>query len=152
MRWSNMSLNLDKIENSEVEAVFEQYPDHLREKIFFLRRQIILTATESEKIKMLEETLKWGEPSYLTKTGSTIRLGWKKSVPQQYRMYFHCKTKLIDTFKELYGDIFKYEGSRAIIFEMDEIIPEQALRHCILLSLNYKNIKNLPLLGAQPLQ
>jgi len=143
----------DTIENKEVEAVFKHYPPHLYDKLFFLRGLIIQTAIDSNEIDALEETLKWGEPSYLTKTGSTVRLGWNKSSPpsqQQYMIYFHCKTKLVDTFKELYGDTFRYEGNRAIVFEMDEIIPEPVLCHCILLSLNYKKIKDLPLLGAQP--
>jgi len=146
----NVIPDLDKIDNKEVEAVFEQYPEQLRDKLFALRKLIIQTATDSEIIKELEETLKWGESSYLTKTGSTIRLGWNKSSPEQYMIYFHCKTKLVDTFKELYGDKFRYDGNRAIVFEAGETVPERALRHCILLSLSYKKIKNLPLLGAQP--
>lgn len=96
----------------------------------------------------IEETLKWGEPSYLTKNGSTIRIGWKKKNPEQYAMYFHCKTKLVDTFKELYRNNFKFEGNRAIIFGINEKIATEELKHCILMSLNYHNIKHLPMLGA----
>lgn len=145
-----MLLNPSKIEDKQVEAVFNQYPQPLYEKLFILRKLIIETATVSEDINELIETLKWGEVSYLTKHGSTIRLGWNKSFPDQYMIYFHCKTKLIDTFKELYKNRFKYDGNRAIVFEKGEAIPEKALSHCILLSLRYKKIKNLPLLGAQP--
>jgi hypothetical protein len=39
-------------------------------------------------------------------------MDWKKANPEQYAMYFHCKTKLVDTFKELYRDVFKFEGNR----------------------------------------
>ena len=117
----------------------------------FLRKLIIQAAIESNELDELTETLKWGEPSYLTKVGSTVRLGWKKATPAQYMMYFHCKTKLIDTFKELYGDTFRYEGNRAILFQCNDQIPEKALVHCVLLSLTYKEIKDLPMLGAQPL-
>ena len=65
-------------------------------------------------------------------------------------LYFHCKTKLIDAFKELYGDTFQYKGNRAIVFDGVEVIPKKALTHCILLSLTYKKIKGLPMLGAKP--
>jgi len=146
--------DLDKIDNSEVEAVFNQYPQHLYKPLLFLRTQIIQTAMDSKAIDKLEETLKWGEPSYLTDIGSTVRLGWNKALPQQYMIYFHCKTKLVDTFKELYGDTFRYDGNRAIVFDastdMTTNVPKKALKHCILLSLTYKKIKGLPLLGAQP--
>ncbi len=112
-----------------------------------LRELILITALEMENATPLEETLKWGEPSYLTKNGSTIRLGWKNSKPNQYALYFNCKSKLIDLYKELYSDIFKFEGNRAIVFSEYELIPVKQLKHCISLALSYHDIKHLPLLG-----
>lgn len=88
------------------------------------------------------------EPSYLTKSGSTIRMDWKKSDPKQYAMYFHCKTKLVDTFKEIYRDKFNFEGNRAIVFSEDEEVPIEELKHCIALSLTYHSKKHLPMLGV----
>jgi len=88
----------------------------MRNKLLFLRQLILDTAAELDAVGAVEETLKWGEPSYITKSGSTIRIDWKRSNPKQYAMYFHCKTKLVDTFKELYRDQFKFEGNRAIVF------------------------------------
>ena len=139
---------MSKIKNKEVEKVFNNYPEEMREKLMFLRRLVIETAEETDGVKSLEETLKWGEPSYLTKGGSTIRMDWKKSKPDQYAMYFNCKTKLVDTFKERYKDEFKYEGNRAIVFHKNDTIPINELKHCILLSLTYHSIKNLPMLGV----
>jgi hypothetical protein len=66
-----------------------------------LRQLILDTAIETEGVVHVDETVKWGEPSYITKKGSTIRIGWKQSNPDQYAMYFNCNTKLIDTFKEV---------------------------------------------------
>lgn len=138
---------MDKIKNPEVAIIFNKYPDHMREKLMFLRQLILDTAAETEGVHTLDETLKWGEPSYLTKGGSTIRIDWKKSRPDQYAMYFHCKTKLVDTFKELYSDQFNFDGNRAILFDLHEEIPVEALKHCISLSLTYHHRKNLPMLG-----
>lgn len=95
-----------------------------------------------------EETLKWGEPSYLVKDGSTVRLGWKTSSPDHYAMYFNCNTKLVDTFKELYANLFAFDGNRAIIFHKKDKIAEKPLKHCVKLSLRYHKLKHLPLLGA----
>ncbi|MFT5337424.1 MAG: hypothetical protein ACI9YL_001426 [Luteibaculaceae bacterium] len=39
-----------------------------------LRQLIRATVPEIEGVNSLEETLKWGEPSYLTKYGSTLRM------------------------------------------------------------------------------
>lgn len=120
----------------------------MRQKLMFLRQLIIDSALESKSAGVLEETLKWGEPSYLIKGGSTIRMDWKPSAPDQYAMYFHCKTKLLDTFKELYGNTLKFEGNRAIVFHKNDEIPIVQVKHCILLSLTYHNRKYLPMLGV----
>jgi len=42
-------------------------------------------------------------------------MAWKASKPNQYALYFHCKTTLVDTFKELYSDVLTFEGNRAIV-------------------------------------
>ena len=139
---------MDKIETPEVAEVFKNYPQSMCQKLMFLRQLILDTASETEGVNKLEETLKWGEPSYLAKGGSTIRIDWKKSRPNKYAMYFHCKTKLVDTFKELYRDKFKFEGNRAIVFNEDDEIPIEELKHCIALSLTYHSRKHLPMLGV----
>jgi len=117
-------------------------------KLLFLRQLILETASETDGIDKIEETVKWGEPSYLTKNGSTVRIDWKKSNPKQYAMYFHCKTKLVDTFKEIYSGLFNFEDNRAIVFSENDEIPVEELKHCIMLSLTYHNIKHLSMLGV----
>ena len=145
---NNKEQKMNNFTNQEVEEIFNNYPDKIREKMLHLRQLVLDTAAEMESVKKIDETLKWGEPSYITKSGSTIRMDWKRSKPEQYAMYFHCKTKLVDTFKELYKDNFKFEGNRAIVFNAKDKIPNDELKHCISLSLNYHNIKHLPMLGA----
>ena len=139
---------MDKFNNPEVEEVFKSYPDNIRIKMLFLRQLVLETAKELDSVKIVEETIKWGEPSYLTKSGSTIRMDRKKSKPEKYAMYFHCKTKLVDTFKELYKDKFEFDGNRAIIFNTNDRVPVNELKHCISLSLTYHDIKHLPMLGV----
>lgn len=134
--------------NPKVETVFNNYPSPFREKLLELRTLVLATAEETEGIETLEETLKWGEPSYLAKKGSTIRMDWKKSKPEQYAIYFKCTSKLVVTFKEIYGDKFSYENTRAILFKVEDEIPVKELKHCISLALTYHSVKHLPLLGA----
>ena len=139
---------MEIIENPEVLKIFDNYPAPVREKLLILRQLVLDTALELDSVDKLEETLKWGEPSYATKRGSTIRMDWSRTNTDQYAMYFHCKTKLIDTFKELYRDQFQFDGNRAIIFKLSDDLAIEKLKHCISLSLTYHRIKHLPMLGA----
>ncbi len=59
------------------------------------------TASTIDAVGELEETLKWRELSYLTsktKTGSTIRIDWKESQPEQYAMFFKCTSDLVSAY------------------------------------------------------
>lgn len=132
--------------NREVALTFDNYPDELYNKLLYLR-QLIFSVANELGISPLEETLKWGEPSYLAKNGSTIRIAWRKSKPEEYGLFFNCKTSLIETFRGIYHDTFRFEGNRAIIFNKADGIPVDALKHCIELSLTYHKIKHLPQLG-----
>jgi hypothetical protein len=129
-----------KIEKPEVAEVFNNYPGHIRQKLIFLRQLVLDTDSERTGVGILEESLKWGEPSYLTKGGSTIRMDWKKSKPDRYALYFNCQTKLVGTFKEVFGDRLKFEGNRAIVFYQNDEIPIDEVKRCILLALTAENI------------
>ena len=135
------------IKNPKVESKFQTYPKEISLKLKYLRQLIIETATEIEHINEIEETLKWGEPSYLVKNGNTIRIDWKAKNPNQYAIYFKCTSKLVVTFKEIYGDLFKYENNRAILFNLKDKIPKIELKECIGLALKYHLVKNKPRLG-----
>lgn len=130
--------------NQEVESVFNNYPKVIYKKMANLRRLVIEAAEEIEDLTNLEETLKWGEPSYLTKKGSTLRMDWKQKTPNQYQLYFKCTSKLVETFKMVYGNTFNYEKNRAIVFQLDDKIPETELKKCITAALRYHSVKQLP--------
>lgn len=141
---------MQTIHNPAVAEIFKNYPPEMRKKLLFLRALIFETAVELD-VDEVEETLKWGEPSYIVKQGSTIRMDWKPRDPEHYALYFNCKTTLVETFETLYGNLFCYEGNRAIVFTRLELIPVKQLKHCIALSLQYHRLKHLPLLGIHAL-
>lgn len=101
-----------------------------------------------EPIGRVEESLKWGEPSYATLAGSPVRLGWSEKEPEKVGVYFHCQTKLVSTFREVYPEVFTLEGNRGIVFSVGDVIPEKELRHCLELAFTYHRRKKLPLLGV----
>jgi hypothetical protein len=126
--------------SGEVEAVFNTYPKPLRARLLALRRLIFATAKATPGVGALQETLKWGQPTYLTaetKSGSTIRIDRVKSAANQYAIYFHCQTDLAETFRGLYPTEFCYGGNRCILFDASDKLPDATLRHCVALALTY---------------
>lgn len=129
-----------RIINSEVQEVFDSYPAKVKKRLFLLRQLIFDVSRDTEEIGSIEETLKWGEPSYLTsetKSGTTIRIAWESSRKDEYAMHFNCRTTLIETFKSLYPQSFAFEGNRSLIFHVEDSIPKKELRDCIRLALTY---------------
>ncbi|WP_044205721.1 DUF1801 domain-containing protein [Flammeovirga sp. OC4] len=142
---SDLSFQLDS--NPEVLHIFENYPDAVKPQMYQLRTLVLETAQEIESIDILEETLKWGEPSYITKHGSTLRMDWKTKKPHQYALYFQCSSRLVETFQSVFGSTFQYEGKRAIVFDLDQKIPVPEIKACIKATLQYHKVKDLVTLG-----
>jgi hypothetical protein len=133
-----------KFANPAVAAVFAQYPDKLRQRLLSMRDLILETAASTQGVGKLEETLKWNEPAYLTsesKSGSTIRINRIFGSDTKYAVYFNCKTNLIDSFRTLFPSTFRYQGDRAIEFELADKPPVKELRICISMALTYHRKK-----------
>ena len=127
-----------------VAAISDSYPEAIRRKLLILRKLILSTASVTRGVGKLDETLKWGQPSFLTSqsgSGTTIRIDGVKREPGQYAIYFHCQTNLVETFRELYPREFNYGGNRCIIFNENDAIPVEAVRHCVSLALTYHHRK-----------
>ena len=119
---------------------FSVYPKPVRTKLLALRQLVFGVAKKTAGVGKIEETLRWGQPSYLTPetgSGSTIRIDHIKNEPDKYAMYFICTSGLIEDFKELYKDEMKFVGNRSIVFDVGDRLPEAALRHSISLALTY---------------
>lgn len=135
------------VRDSAVDAVFGAYPNPLKAKLQALRRLIFETARATQGVGPLHETLKWGQPSYLTpqtNSGSTIRIDQVKSAPGEYAVYFHCQTNLVETFRELYPTQLRFGGNRSILLNAKEALPRAELRHCVALALTYRLNKRRP--------
>ena len=135
---------MQPFQDPKVEAVFDSYSDRLKAKLMQLRQLIFDTATEIDGIGPLEETLKWGKPSYLTpqsKSGTTIRIDRIKAQPGRFGLFVHCQTSLLTTYREMYQDELCFAGNRCVEFSVDNDLPEAAVRHCIGLALTYHRNK-----------
>ncbi len=122
-----------------VADTFASYPEPARAALLSLRSMIFATAATTPHVGALEETLKWGQPSYLTpetKSGTTIRLG----VPKQggFAIFTHCQTTVIADFRTLFPDDFAYDGNRGVLFADGEELPLGKLQLLISAALTYK--------------
>ena len=127
-----------------VERVFQSYPSEIKEKLLGLRELVFHVAEKTNGVGELTETLKWGQPSYLTLSsgsGSTMRIDCLKTKQgdclDKYAIFFHCQTNLIETFKVLFPTQFTYQGNRSIVFDLNDKILIKELSYCIELGLTY---------------
>lgn len=123
--------------NPAVAAVLDTYPAPLRERLMRLRSLIEETAATTDGVGPLEETLKWGEVSYLTSasgSGTTVRIGRDKRSGQP-AIFVNCQTDLLGRYRALYPDGFGYDGDRGVV--LGEAPDEAALKHMIALALTY---------------
>ena len=126
--------------DARVAEVFANYPAAVRPKLLKLRELIFQTAARDPAIGLLEETLKWGQPSYLTtetKSGSTIRLDALRGKRDGYALYFHCQTNLVEEFRKRFRGKFSYEGNRALLFSTAIPIATKDVCECISAALTY---------------
>jgi hypothetical protein len=129
-----------RFDDARVAAVFKAYPPGLRARLMALRQLVFDTAARTAAVGPLSETLKWGQPSYLTAesgSGTTVRIDRLKGRDDGYAIYFHCQSGLVETFRTIYPDTFAYEGKRAIVLEAKDRLPIRALGHCIGLALTH---------------
>jgi Domain of unknown function (DU1801) len=131
--------------NPEVQARFEAYPAGVRHRMLALRELVMKTAAQTPGAGDIEETLKWGEPAYVSvnKAGSTVRIDWKPKAPTQYAVYFNCQTRLVESFRQMFPDDFRFDGNRALVLDLGQKMPVDSLGLCIAAALTY-HLKRRP--------
>lgn len=134
--------NLKKVPvpTGDVAATYDTYPDRYRKRLMELRSLILQTADQHPEIGKVEETLKWGEPSYLPmkkNIGSTVRLNWRPAYGEKVGLFVMCSTTLISEFKTHYPSELAFEGKRCVWVPLKGALPVEPLQHCIALALTY---------------
>lgn len=133
-----MERSATDITDPAVQAAFDAFEPSARRGLLILRDLIFEIAEDDDAIGRLEETLKWGQPAYLTSTtqsGTTIRLGVPKS--GGFAIYTHCQTSVISDFRALSTKGLAFDGNRAVIFDGADNIPRDAVALLIRSALTY---------------
>ncbi|MCB9612709.1 MAG: DUF1801 domain-containing protein [Sandaracinus sp.] len=102
-----------------------------------LRGVILDVASTTAGVGTVVETLKWGQPSYLTigpKSGTTIRLG---PHDEGYAFFVPCQTTLVETYRVSFGEKLRFEGNRAVVFRLGRKPPRKIVAACVKAALLY---------------
>ena len=113
------------------------------ERLRFIR-SLVLAAGEAADAGGIEETLKWGQPSYLPRkkrVGTTVRLGLLSSNPNHCALFVHCQTTLLDQYRDRFPDEFTYLDNRAVLIPIEGKFPEIALQHMASMAFTYHRNK-----------
>ncbi len=132
--------------NTDVAAIFADYPAGIRKRLLELRQLIFDVARSTKGVGEIEETIRWGQPSYITAqsgSGTTIRVDKVKNQPGQLAIYVHCQTSLIDDFRKKHGNSLVFETNRAIHLSESAALPKSKLREFIKAALTYHARKRL---------
>ena len=122
-----------------VVQTFGQYPTSVKDRLLEVRALIFQVQQADSDIGELDETLRWGEVSYLTgqsKSGSMVRLAMTRSGDPA--VFFHCGTTLIERFRGQYGHVFEFDSNRALILTRPVAETKAELLDCLRQAFRYK--------------
>jgi hypothetical protein len=127
------------VTDPNIQAAYDAFPPAARSGALALRALIYEAAKGVEDLAPPTECLRWGQPSYITPIGSTLRIGVPKS--GGFALYAHCQSTIISEFAQTFGADFRIEGNRAVLFQSAHDIQPEKLRLMIEHALTYKRKK-----------
>ena len=124
---------------AEPDEIYGLYAPPVRQRLLQLRRLILETARQNSAVGDVEETLKWGQPSFLTvnrKTGTTIRIDKDRPGASDVALFVNCQTSLVSDWRVLYPHLC-YGGNRSVHFRADAPLPEAEICQMVSMALRY---------------
>lgn len=122
-----------------IEAALKAHTKGERDRLVELRSLILDVAAETEDVGRIEESLKWGQPSFVAvapQSGTPLRIGVPKT--GGVALYAHCQTTVISQARDMFSEDFTFEGNRAIHLPLDGDWPDAPLRQVIRSALTYR--------------
>jgi hypothetical protein len=107
-------------------------------------RAIFQEVADQADIGSLDETLKWGQPSWRPgkpRTGSTLRMDWNPKFPDRLSLFVDCKTDLAARMQTLYPNLTENDGRRHLAVSLDAPLPKQAIAHLADMTFTYHRAK-----------
>lgn len=127
-----------------VAKVIDTYPASARKRLLAIRALVFETAARHPEVGAITETLKWGEPAYLTEesgSGSTIRIDFKEKDPRHVSLFFNCQTTLVGQMRREFPGEFSYVENRQVQIPLTGRLPKKVLSQCLAMALMYHRNK-----------
>lgn len=125
-----------------VQMIYRNFPEPCQSALLEIRSLIYETAAEIPIAGLIDESLKWGQPTYSTnetKSGTPIRLD--RFGDDKIAIFFHCQTTMIEDLRMIYSDKLEFSKNRAILLSPKEELPVNELKVCIEMALTYHKRK-----------
>ena len=121
-----------------IQAAFDAHPAPVRARLLDLRARI-LDIGAALPIGPIEESLKWGQPSYATpqtKAATPIRLGATKDGTPA--IFTHCQSGVIGQVRAISPPGVTFDGTRALHLPLDSPPPDDIIDALIRTALTYR--------------
>lgn len=125
--------------NQAVADAYAAMPERVRQRLIETRELIFEIAASDKQIGAITETLKWNEPAYLTDetgSGTTVRLN-RVGDNDEFGVYVHCQTNIVESFKKKAGKGLKFDKTRALILSAKKNLPRKQLTEYLRMALLY---------------
>jgi len=109
-------------------------------------RRLFHDVAASADTGRLDETLKWGQPSWRPvkpRTGTTLRMGWDANSPERLSFFVDCKTDLAARMRDIYPDLPLNDGQRHLGILVDAVFLQQAITHLAEMTFTYHRARRL---------
>ena len=124
-------------QDEKMAGVFEAFEPDARASLLAVRGVIFDLAGEMADVEGVEESLKWGQPSYVPrpKTGTPIRLGLTKS--DTPAIFVHCQTTLVSDLASDNAYGLETIDNRAVVLPSGDLAGHPGLRGFVRAALMY---------------
>ena len=124
-------------QNERMAPVFGAFDPEARAALEGLREMIFDVATGLTEVTGVEESLKWGQPSYAPKpkTGTPIRLGVTKG--GEATLFVHCQTTLVSDLEADNAHGLRTIDNRAVVLPLEGVADHPGLRGFVRAALTY---------------
>ena len=123
-----------------VASVYASQPEPQRASLLALRALLFDLAGQLDPVGQVDESLKWGSPSYVSTTprvGTPIRLDRVTNSDVDVGVFVHCQSRVVEHFRLVHADTYRLDGTRGLLLNAHEDLPKDAVVDFMSLVLTY---------------
>ncbi len=128
---------MTEFQDEKIKAAFLNFDRAARSSLLAARHLILSMTDKLDRVSSIEESLKWGQPSYapVPKTGTPIRLGVTKTGAPT--MFVHCQTTLVSDLEADNAHGLKTIDNRAVLLPSGDLADHPGLLNFVRLAFTY---------------